>query len=105
MAVLERLPEQSIIDGLRGALDFYVYRGIPCVRSWPRNKHAGFTPGALINQPRLARSARLKPFLSASLAVASERYRLGSPFTNGDVHTAAYWGKLRANDDPLPGPT
>ena len=37
MAVLSALPEQSIIDGYRGVLDFYYYCGLPVARSWPRS--------------------------------------------------------------------
>ena len=43
MAKLTKLPDRSIIDGLKGTLDFYTLHlnptlseGIPCCRSWPR---------------------------------------------------------------------
>jgi len=36
MARLANLPAQDIIDTFKGTLDYYVHRGIPCVRSWPR---------------------------------------------------------------------
>ena len=102
MAKLLQLPEAAIIDGFRGVLDFYVWKGIPCVRSWPQNKASGFTPGALLNQPILARSARLKRFISPSLKVGLDRYRSGGNYVWADVHTAAYFGKLRPNQDALP---
>ena len=34
---LDALPAQSIIDGLKGVLDFYNHKGINCVRTWPRS--------------------------------------------------------------------
>jgi len=43
MAKLTKLPDKSIIDGLKGSLDFYTLHlnptlseGIHCCRSWPR---------------------------------------------------------------------
>ncbi|KKL48984.1 hypothetical protein LCGC14_2320040 [marine sediment metagenome] len=105
MAKLLQLPEAAIIDGFRGVLDFYVWKGIACVRSWPQNKASGYTPGARLNQARLARSSRLKRFISPAVKVGLDRYRSGGNYVWADVHTAAYFGKLRANDDPLPPPS
>lgn len=36
MAKILGLPHQDMIDAFKGTLDFYVHRGILCVRSWPR---------------------------------------------------------------------
>lgn len=36
MATIAAMPEADIINGFKGVLDYYVYRGIPCVRRWPR---------------------------------------------------------------------
>lgn len=36
MVVLTALPLQSIISGFRGSIDFYLYKGLPVARSWPR---------------------------------------------------------------------
>lgn len=41
MPKLDRLPEKSIIRGLRGILDFYVHKSQPMVRTWP-NKPAPY---------------------------------------------------------------
>lgn len=35
MAVLERMPSQAQIRKLAGILDFYYFRGVACVRTWP----------------------------------------------------------------------
>ncbi len=37
MAKLTALPEQAIISGFKGTIDFYLWRGIPCARKWPRS--------------------------------------------------------------------
>ena len=36
MAKIDVMPHRSIISGYKGLLDFYVHRGQPCARSWPR---------------------------------------------------------------------
>jgi len=36
MARIDVLPSVDIIRGLKGILDFYLWRGLPCVRAWPR---------------------------------------------------------------------
>lgn len=37
MAKLAALPSTAIISGFKGVIDYYVHRGIPCVRRWPRS--------------------------------------------------------------------
>ena len=37
MAKLAKMPNQVIIDGFKGKIDFYVNMGIPCARRWPRS--------------------------------------------------------------------
>jgi len=37
MAVLQALPAPEIIMGLKGTLDYYLWRGKIVVRSWPRS--------------------------------------------------------------------
>lgn len=44
MAKLTSLPNTTIIDGLKGTLDFYVHKGIPCCRSWPQWKLTSRSP-------------------------------------------------------------
>ncbi|GAI36660.1 unnamed protein product, partial [marine sediment metagenome] len=36
MARLTALPSIDIIHGFQGVLDFYLWKGLPCVRRWPR---------------------------------------------------------------------
>jgi len=36
MVKLLTLPDQAIIDGFKGKIDYYVHNGVQCVRRWPR---------------------------------------------------------------------
>ncbi|GAH98539.1 unnamed protein product, partial [marine sediment metagenome] len=47
MARIDVLPSIEIIRGFRGILDFYVRRGTPCVRAWPRYRPAKQTAASL----------------------------------------------------------
>jgi hypothetical protein len=37
MATIDALPDYSVIKAFRHVLDYYVHRGTPCVRGWPRS--------------------------------------------------------------------
>ncbi len=52
MAKLHTLPPEEIIKGLRGILDFYYCRGIPCVRRWPKKSKPTQTQALTCNQVR-----------------------------------------------------
>jgi len=103
VAVIERLPAQSVIDGFRGVLDFYVYKGLNVVRSWPRGKGLGLAPGTIATQPLFTRSARLKKHYSQICSVAARRYGMAGTSTWQDVLTSAYFGKVDPSGAPLPG--
>jgi len=62
MVKLAALPAREVIDGLKGTIDFYVQHGQVCARRWPRNRHAGFTPGSRSTWPHF------KAALAAALA-------------------------------------
>lgn len=92
MAVLRALPELSIIDGLKGSIDFYVHRGIPCARRWPRPPSGPRSPavqaaGVLFSQAASAWS-RVDPLVK----LAANAMALGSPMTGKDVLTSILLG-------------
>jgi len=37
MAKITKMPGSAIINGFKGTLDFYVWKGINCVRRWPKS--------------------------------------------------------------------
>jgi len=44
MAKLDHMPTKEIIDGFKGSIDFYLWRGIPVARKWPRKPRQPGTP-------------------------------------------------------------
>ncbi len=71
MAKVEALPAPQVIWAFRGRLDFYCYRGLYCVRSWPRRPTMPRSPAsqasALIFSDLSKRLAALDPDLRAIL--------------------------------------
>lgn len=53
MAILEAMPQESIISGFKGKIDFYYWLGIPVCRTWPRPPSAPRSPNV---------TARYAPF-------------------------------------------
>jgi len=94
MAKLTALPHQSIIDGFKGTLDFYVWRGIPCVRSWPRKP-------LLPRSPAVQRTAAVFGYLAtfftdtpANIRDRASAIGDGTSWTWRDVRYRAAYGNL-----------
>ncbi len=47
MAKLKALPSLEVINVLKGTLDYYYWKGIPCVRKWPHIPHSSRTQPSL----------------------------------------------------------
>lgn len=59
MAKVPRLPALAIIDGFKGTLDFYLWKGIICVRSWPRSPGKKRSPLVEAQWPAFTIASRL----------------------------------------------
>lgn len=59
---------------LKGVLDYYVWRGIPCVRSWPRS-------------PKLPRAPRVKATIN-TMADFTARMQYQDPKVTADAKAA-----------------
>lgn len=94
MAKLTALPSLEIIRGFKGIIDFYVHRGVPCARAWPRymparrtdaSKAAATLFGAIITAYRLLAPDALAFFQEDSL---------DQPRTPRDIYVSAVLGHL-----------
>lgn len=74
MPVLGALPAEPLIIALRGKLDYYLWRGIPCCRTWPR-------------APRGPRSPAVQVTYTAFGIFAHDLTSLGTPW----VDAARVW--------------
>lgn len=54
MAKLNSMPSQAIVDSLAGVVDFYLWRGIPVARKWPRATDIARTPNEQLASAKFA---------------------------------------------------
>jgi len=107
MAKLETLPSMAIIDGFRDVIDFYVHRGIPCARAWPRSPGKARSPGVEAQWPVFKQAAVLFNKISPSVRKAYEDMGAGTNLTPKDLFFRGYIsGILRyyIPVDQLPNP-
>ena len=94
MPVLDALPGPEILLALKGKIDYYVFRGIPCARSWPRSPLYPRSPAVQ------AAGAIFAAFSQAAMAtdpaIKEQAHELmdGQPWSWKDVITSAAYGNL-----------
>lgn len=97
MAKLTALPQQAIIDGFKGVIDYYVHKGQVCVRRWPRYTPRPPHPNEGANQQRFAYINQLAPTLPEYV---KDQYRLmavGSPWSWKDLLVQSYMKGMRVS--------
>lgn len=90
IAVLTELPSQAIIDGFKGHIDFYLWKGIPCCRKWPVYRPRAPYPGEALNQGAFAYINRLWSQLPANIQALYRDMAVGTPLTGKDLLVMAY---------------
>lgn len=60
------MPAESVIRGLKGAIDFYYYKGIPCARKWPRIPMSSRTPASMASAALFGEIVQLYGLLDGS---------------------------------------
>lgn len=94
MARIDVLPSIDIIRGFKGILDFYTWKGLPCVRAWPKYRPARQTEASLT--AALLFGAIIKAY-SLLGDGALEAYRLDAadqPRTARDIMVTGIYGHL-----------
>jgi len=104
MARLKALPSLDIIRGFKGTLDFYMWKGLPCVRKWPVR-----APGRR-TAAEIASSLLFGAILQAYRLLAPEAHdffqedSLDQPRTPRDIYVSAVLGHLHQRTIPPPPP-
>ena len=90
MAILDTLPSKAIIDGLKGVLDFYSWKGIPVVRSWPRSPGHDRSPAVEAQWVAFGYAAGEWKNLSAEVKQAYIDLAQGTSYTGRDWFMRSY---------------
>lgn len=94
MARLKVIPHQAVIDGFKGKLDFYVHRGTPCVRRWPRSPGRPLAPGVVAGWPAFAYISSKWSELPQEIKNAYIALATGTRLSGRDMFIRGYYGNL-----------
>jgi len=90
VAKLLALPEQHIVSGFKGVIDFYEYLGIPVARRWPRSPGHKRSPAVQAQWPIFATAARLWSQMSPEVREAYNQQASGTALSGRDLSIKAY---------------
>ena len=89
------MPSQAIIDEFKGYVDFYLWRGIPCARAWPRWPPREPHPAEKANQDEFAYIIHLYNTVSPEILEAYRLAASGTQYTRRDLFIKAFLVGIR----------
>ncbi|MBA7627009.1 hypothetical protein ES703_34470 [subsurface metagenome] len=104
MAKIKSMVADEVISGFKGKLDFYVHRGQPCVRMWPRSPGKRRSAAVEAQWPLFAVAAKLWDQIPEDIRAAYEQMATDTGLSARDMATRAYisgYKKLIATVDEL----
>lgn len=90
MAILNVLPSQAIIDGFKGKIDFYLWRGIPCARKWPRSPGHLRAQSVMAQWPLFTEAAQGWSKITQEEQDAYRRMASGTGLSGRDLFTRSW---------------
>ena len=103
MAIIKHMVAQKVIDGFKGVIDFYLYMGVPCVRSWPRSQGKSQTPASVAQQPMFTYVQKLRPQVSAFVQDNYKTLAMDCGLHKWDWFMRGYYGDIyRYPTEPAP---
>ncbi|MBA7532465.1 hypothetical protein ES705_24691 [subsurface metagenome] len=90
MVRLVVLPHMDIIDGLKGSIDFYVHRGIPCARSWPKAPGKRRSEAVMAQWPAFSFATKEWKNLSKAVQDSYTQFSTDSGLCGRDLQIRAY---------------
>lgn len=90
MAKLLVLPEQAVISGYKGTVDFYVHDGVPCARSWPRSPGKRRAPAVEAQWPLFTFASREWDNLTPIVKLAYDAMAMAAGLSGRDLQMRGY---------------
>lgn len=90
MVKLGAMLSQAIVDGLKGTIDLYLWKDIPCARKWPIYKPRMPYPGEAANQEDFAYINKTARTISPTLRQVYQRATVGTTYTWKDLLVLCY---------------
>ena len=94
MAIIKEMLGKKQIDGFKGKLDFYYYKGLAICRMWPRNQGNSQTAASVAQQPAFIYCARLWSQCSPYVIQSYVDMAHSCGLHRKDWFTRGYYGKI-----------
>ncbi|MGB6896555.1 MAG: hypothetical protein WBF37_11540, partial [Dehalococcoidia bacterium] len=94
MARLKALPAIDIIRGFKGTIDFYLWRGLPCARKWPRRAPGRRTDAEIASSALFGIISSNYRLLAPLVLAAFREAAKDQPRTARDLYISAVYGHL-----------
>lgn len=94
MAKLLAMPEQAVVSGFKGVIDFYEYMGIPVARKWPRSPGHKRSPAVEAQWPVFTDAVNLWNQLSEEVKETYRKLASGTGMSGRDLFIKGYIGGL-----------
>ena len=94
MPVIKALPSPEVIRGFRGVLDFYVWKGLNCVRKWPVIPKASRTPKSIAAAVLFGAVVQGYALLGGALKTLFIEDAADQDRTGRDLYVSAVYGHL-----------
>lgn len=90
MVRLAELPPKAVIDGFKGKIDFYLYKGIPCARKWPVHAPRSRSDAEKATQQAFVITNQTWAQVSPEVKQAYKRMTRGGPWAAKDFFVKGY---------------
>lgn len=84
------MPNQAIVSGFKGVVDFYLWLGIPVARRWPRSPGPRRAPLVEAQWPAFTTASRLWSLMAPVIQEGYITTSHGSNLTGRDLAMKAY---------------
>lgn len=91
--------DRDRIYGLKGILDFYTWKGIPTVRSWPQTTRSSLTPATKAQWPVFGYITQQWPYTDVSVAEALREMSIETQRVPRDYQLELYYNRGVTLDD------
>jgi len=98
MPRLDSLPSLSIIHGFRGVVDFYLWKGLPVARLWPRNPKSHHSPATIAAAALFGDISKLYALVGGAAIDAYVEDAADQTRTPRDIYMAAKFGNLHETE-------
>lgn len=94
------MPQQAIISGFKGTIDFYYWNGIACARKWPRSPGHNRTPAVQAGWAAFAWAAKNWTTIDNETREAFNRMAAGTNLTGRDMFVKSYISSAHLHNLP-----